>query len=246
MKALENACIEEYHDLSADRIRRMVRSALKLRKTQPSSSTHSHTTSPFLHKHTKVLSTTNERFNSNENSSKKNRSNSFSNNPTTKTSDLVSSSALSALDADFLRHAFSQQFRPSLDLSAYFSATTPSNGTNSTSSLFRPNFSPSTFLQSLTNTTSLAPSLPPPPPPPPTFVSSHTLTNGYFILFLFHKFYVFFVSLYIGTSDSSSIKSSKQMKLSNTETNSIKVLINAYREAASYLCRSADELEQLI
>ncbi|CAF1074966.1 unnamed protein product [Rotaria sp. Silwood1] len=227
MKTLENACIEEYHDLSADRIRRMVRSALKLRKTQPSSSTHSHTTSPFLHKeHTKVLSTTNERFNSNENSSKKNRSNSFSNNPTTKTSDLVSSSALSALDADFLRHAFSQQFRPSLDLSAYFSATTPSNGTNSTSSLFRPNFSPSTFLQSLTNTTSLAPSLPPPPPPPPTFVSSHTLTNG--------------------TSDSSSIKSSKQMKLSNTETNSIKVLINAYREAASYLCRSADELEQLI
>ena len=41
-------------------------------------------------------------------------------------------------------------------------------------------------------------------------------------------------------------KTSKQAKLSNTETNSIKVLVNAYREAASYLNRSADELEQLI
>ncbi|CAF3181744.1 unnamed protein product [Rotaria sp. Silwood2] len=231
MKTLENACIEEYRDLSVDRIRRMIRSALKLRKTQPSSSTNSHTPSPFLHKdHSKALSITNERFNSNENNSKKNRSNSLSNNPTTTTTtttttpDLVSSSTLSALDADFLRHAFSQQFRPSLDLSAYFSAATPSNGTSSTSSLFRPNFSPSTFLQSLTNTTSLAPPLA--PPPPPTFVSSHTHTNG--------------------TSDSSSVKSSKQMKLSNTEATSIKVLVNAYREAASYLCRSADELEQLL
>ena len=47
------------------------------------------------------------------------------------------------LDADFLRHAFSQQFRPSLDLSAYFSAAaaaTTSNGTGSSSSLFRPIF----------------------------------------------------------------------------------------------------------
>ncbi|CAF1581633.1 unnamed protein product [Rotaria sordida] len=227
LKTLESACIEQYRDLSIDRIRRMIRSTLKLRKTQSSSSTHSsHTTSSFVHKdHSKVLSTTHERFNSNENNSKKNRSNSISHNPTTKTSDLVSSSTLSALDADFLRHAFSQQFRPSLDLSAYFSPTTPSNGTSSTSSLFPPNFSSSTFLQSLTNTTSLAPP-PLPPPPPPTFVSSHTHTNG--------------------TSDSSSIKSSKQMKLSNTEVNSIKVLVNAYREAASYLCRSADELEQLI
>lgn len=51
---------------------------------------------------------------------------------------------------------------------------------------------------------------------------------------------------FIGTSDSSSIKLSKQMKLSSSETNSIKVLVNAYREAASYLSRSADELEQLI
>jgi hypothetical protein len=50
----------------------------------------------------------------------------------------------------------------------------------------------------------------------------------------------------IGTSDSPTIKSSKQVKLSITETSSIKVLVNAYREAASYLCRSADELEQLI
>ena len=36
------------------------------------------------------------------------------------------------------------------------------------------------------------------------------------------------------------------MKLTSSETNSIKVLINAYREAASYLNRSADELEQLV
>jgi len=82
-------------------------------------------------------------------------------------------STLSALDADFLRHAFSQQFRPSLDLSGYFSAAA-SNGTNSTSSLFRPNFSPSNFLQSLANTT-----------PPSTLVSPHTHTNGsYTIVFL--------------------------------------------------------------
>ena len=80
-----------------------------------------------------------------------------------------SASSLSALDADFLRHAFSQQFRPSLDLSAYFSAAATSNGTSPTSSLFRPNFSPSNFLQSLTA---------PPPPLPPTLVSSHTHTNG--------------------------------------------------------------------
>ncbi len=36
------------------------------------------------------------------------------------------------------------------------------------------------------------------------------------------------------------------MKLSTGEISSIKVLVNAYREAASYLNRSADELEQLI
>ncbi|CAF3340662.1 unnamed protein product [Rotaria socialis] len=232
MKILESACIEEYRDLSTDRIRRMIRSALKLRKTQPSSSnaTSHTTTSPFLHKdHTKTLSTTNERFNSTENTSKKSRPSSVSNNSTTKTADLASSSpsALSALDADFLRHAFSQQFRPSLDLSAYFSDAfvAPSNGTSAPSSLFCPNFSPSTFLQSLTNTTSLTPSIPL-PPPPPTFISSHAHTNG--------------------TSDSSPVKSSKQMKLSSTEATSIKVLVNAYREAASYLTRSADELEQLM
>ena len=49
VKALESACIEEYRDLSLDRIRRMIRSVLKLRKSHPSSSVHSHTTSPFLH-----------------------------------------------------------------------------------------------------------------------------------------------------------------------------------------------------
>jgi hypothetical protein len=153
-----------------------------------------------------------------------------------------SASTLSALDADFLRHAFSQQFRPSLDLSAYFSAAAASaatNGTGSSSSLFRPNFSPSNFLQSLTA---------PPPPLPTSLVSSHTHTNGsyqsvLFLLFLLIKLFYF----YLGTNDSSTTnKSSKPMKLSNNETNSIKVLVNAYREAASYLNRSADELEQLI
>ncbi|CAF1518368.1 unnamed protein product [Adineta steineri] len=222
VKAIENACVGEYRDISLDRIRRMIRNILKLRKSHQSS-VHSHTTSSFLHQdHT----TTNDHFNSNENTNKKNRSNSTSNISSSKTSDLVpsSTSTLSAFDADFLRHAFSQQFRPSLDLSAYFSAATAPNSTNSTSSLFRPNFSPSNFLQSLTNTTPLAP--PPPPPLPPSLVSSHTHTNG--------------------TSDSSVTKSLKQAKLSGTETSSIKVLVNAYREAASYLCRSADELEQLI
>ncbi|CAF3978794.1 unnamed protein product, partial [Rotaria sordida] len=61
-------------------------------------------------------------------------------------SDLItlSTSILSVLDADFLYHAFSQQFHPSLDLFAYFAAAAASNGTSPTSSLFRPN-----FLQSL-------------------------------------------------------------------------------------------------
>ncbi|CAF0884720.1 unnamed protein product [Adineta ricciae] len=226
VKALETACIEEYRDLSLDRIRRIIRGVLKARKSHQPSSLHPHTTSPFLHQdHTSALSTTNDRFNTNENTSKKNRSNSTSNNSTSKTSDLVTSptSTLSAFDADFLRHAFSQQFRPSLDLSAYFSAAAASNGPNPASSLFRPNFSPSNFLQSLTNTTPLAP---PPPPLPPTLVTPHTHTNG--------------------TSDSLVNKSAKQMKLSGSESNSIKLLVNAYREAASYLSRSADELEQLI
>ncbi|CAF3395042.1 unnamed protein product [Rotaria sp. Silwood1] len=173
VKALENACIKEYRDISLDRIRRMIRNIFKMRKTQQSS----HTTNSFLHQeHTNILpKTTTERFNSNENTIKKNRSNSTSSNTTPKTSDLVTSSAstLSALDADFLRHAFSQQFRPSLDLSAYFSAAAvaaASNGTGSTSPLFRPNFSSSNFLQSLTA---------PPPPIPTTLVSSHTHTNGF-------------------------------------------------------------------
>ncbi len=98
-------------------------------------------------------------------------------------------STLSALDADFLRHAFSQQFRPSLDLSAYFSATAAANGSNPASPLFRPNFSPSNFLQSLTNTTPLAP-----PPPPPTLISPHTHTNGFhynFSVFYLVKFFNF-------------------------------------------------------
>lgn len=58
---------------------------------------------------------------------------------------------------------------------------------------------------------------------------------------------MFFYS--VGTNDSSPTntnKLSKQIKLSNSEINSIKVLVNSYREAASYLMRSADELEQLI
>jgi hypothetical protein len=77
---------------------------------------------------------------------------------------------LSALDADFLRHAFSQPFGPSLNLSAYLSAATISNGAGPVSPLFSSNFSPSNFLQSLTNTTPLA--LPP--------SLSHTHTNGYY------------------------------------------------------------------
>ena len=54
----------------------------------------------------------------------------------------------------------------------------------------------------------------------------------------------------LGNNDSSTTtatnKSLKSIKLSNNETSSIKVLVNAYREAASYLSRSADELEQLL
>lgn len=83
-----------------------------------------------------------------------------------------SASTLSALDTDFLRHAFSQQFRPSLDLSAYFSAAAAAAATNPTgptSSLFRPDFSPSNFLQSLTA---------PPPSLSSTLVTSHSHTNG--------------------------------------------------------------------
>jgi hypothetical protein len=69
----------------------------------------------------------------------------------------------------------------------------------------------------------------------------------YFFLSLLTKFLFFLFPL--GTNDSSTTnvnKLSKQMKLSTSETNSIQVLINAYREAASYLNRSADELEQLV
>jgi hypothetical protein len=68
----------------------------------------------------------------------------------------------------------------------------------------------------------------------------------YFFLSLLTKFLFLFP---LGTNDSSTTnvnKLSKQMKLSTSETNSIQVLINAYREAASYLNRSADELEQLV
>jgi hypothetical protein len=99
-------------------------------------------------------------------------------------------STLSALDADFLRHAFSQQFRPSLDLSTYFSAATASNGTNPASSLFHSNFSPSNFLQSLTNTASLV------PPPPPTLISPHTQTNGFvsnILYFILLNSFIFFI-----------------------------------------------------
>jgi hypothetical protein len=65
-----------------------------------------------------------------------------------------------------------------LDLSAYFSAT--ANGNNPASSLFRPDFSPSNFLQALTSTTPLA-------PPPPTLISTHT--NGFYPIVFFLKFY---------------------------------------------------------
>ena len=34
MKTIENSCIEKYQDLSIDRIRRMIRSVLKGRKSQ--------------------------------------------------------------------------------------------------------------------------------------------------------------------------------------------------------------------
>lgn len=43
MKTIESACVEEYQDVSIDRIRRMIRSILKVRKSQltnPSSSSH--------------------------------------------------------------------------------------------------------------------------------------------------------------------------------------------------------------
>ena len=44
MKALENACIKEFRDLSLDRIRRMIRSIFKVRKSHQSS----HTTNSYL------------------------------------------------------------------------------------------------------------------------------------------------------------------------------------------------------
>jgi hypothetical protein len=44
VKALESACIEEYRDLSLDRIRRIIRSVLKVRKSHPPT-----TSSSFLH-----------------------------------------------------------------------------------------------------------------------------------------------------------------------------------------------------
>ena len=48
VKALENACTKEFHDLSPDRIRRMIRSVSKLRKSHPSSS-HLHASNSFIH-----------------------------------------------------------------------------------------------------------------------------------------------------------------------------------------------------
>lgn len=179
-KGLENACIREYPDLSLDRIKKMIRSLTRERKSP-------------------VQTESSDRFSSTDSSTlKKSRSI-----PNTKTSEL-STASLTGLDADFLRHAFSQQYRPSLDLASYFSVT--GNGTNAnSSSLFRSNYSPSNFLQSLTASN-------------PSLLASHSSLNG----------------------------SHESTKLSSTETNSMKVLINAYREAASYLYRSADELEQLL
>ena len=63
------------------------------------------------------------------------------------------------------------------------------------------------------------------------------------------SFFSSLMSFHLGTTtnnDSSTTKVNKQTKLSSNETNSIRVLVNAYREAAAYLSRSADELEQLI
>lgn len=63
-------------------------------------------------------------------------------------------------------------------------------------------------------------------------------------------FFPSLMSFHLGTTttnnDSPTTKVNKQTKLSPNETNSIRVLVNAYREAAAYLSRSADELEQLI
>ena len=39
IKAIENTCTNEYRDLSLDRIRRMIRSVLKVRKSQPTNTT---------------------------------------------------------------------------------------------------------------------------------------------------------------------------------------------------------------
>ncbi|CAF5177489.1 unnamed protein product, partial [Rotaria magnacalcarata] len=83
VKALENACTKEFHDLSSDRVRRMIRNIFKVRKSQQSS----HSTNSFLHQdHSNILpTTTTDRFNPTENNSKKNRSNSTSNSTTSKT-----------------------------------------------------------------------------------------------------------------------------------------------------------------
>lgn len=48
IKAMENACTNEYRDLSLDRIRRMIRSVLKVRKSQ-STNTTSFVTQVYSH-----------------------------------------------------------------------------------------------------------------------------------------------------------------------------------------------------
>ncbi|CAF4532150.1 unnamed protein product, partial [Didymodactylos carnosus] len=68
------------------------------------------------------------------------------------------------------------------------------------------------------------------PHPLHTVISSHSLTNG---------------SQLPETSNIKSYSASK-LKLNNVETGSLKTLVSAYREAATYLFRSADELETLI
>ncbi|CAF4455537.1 unnamed protein product, partial [Didymodactylos carnosus] len=68
------------------------------------------------------------------------------------------------------------------------------------------------------------------PLPLHTVISSQSLTNGPQLL---------------ETPNMKSYPLSK-LKLNNVEIGSLKTLVNAYREAATYLFRSADELETLI
>ena len=63
--------------------------------------------------------------------------------------------------------------------------------------------------------------------------SSSKLTNG-------------LGSSLLASSATSKLKLSKFSQLTPTEIQTIKTLVNGYKESAAYLLRSADELEQLI